>query len=174
MSGFGFRGLGDDSTDFFNPIVQALAPLDTSNLVTDPTQLMTGPSFVPSASDVESTIGQYLVDNGLIAPGQCLGCPPPSGGAPASNPPALSQAQLASIIQQWSTTTGKILQQVTLPSGQIQITGPNGQSEIIQTNANTAGISIPGLPSSFTGNGSSWLLIGGILFAVLAVGWGHK
>lgn len=80
------------------------------------------------------------------------------------------------LLQGAFASTEKILQQVTVPSGQIQITGPGGQSEVIQTNANTAGFMVPGFSNfgqAFSGIGSwIWLLIlgGGILFIADAAG----
>jgi hypothetical protein len=160
MSGFALRGLGDylahpglgdDGTTTDLSLVDPFN-LSTTNLVTDPSQMMTGPSF-PSAYTPGTTTGLTSSD---------INFPSASG---------LTSAQWASLSNQLTNILGKVLVQNTVPSGQIQITGPNGQSEVIQTNANTAGIGIPGLNLS---NYSQWLLPAGILLAILFVGWGHK
>jgi hypothetical protein len=83
-----------------------------------------------------------------------------TGGSPNTN-------LLSQLAQQWTNITGKILQQTTVPAGQIQITGPNGQSEIIQTSATTAGIGIPGLNVGNTSGLFSLVLLGGGIFLLV-------
>ncbi len=104
-----------------------------------------------------------------------LGLPPSANiiGGPGSSglPNSNLMSQLA---QQWTNITGKILQQTTLPAGQIQITGPNGQSEIIQTSASTAGIGLPGLMNNSNSLIQFVMLCGIGLVAVKVIeGAGH-
>lgn len=96
-----------------------------------------------------------------------LGLPASTSFGSGSSASSSSGINVNQAVQGALASTEKILQQVTLPSGQIQITGPNGQSEIIQTNANTAGIGIPGLNSAnSSGLFSILLIIGGGIFLV--------
>jgi len=116
--------------------------------------------------DVTAALDSALANMGLPF-GTCAGpgCGPSSSGGASSS--SVNSNLAASLAQQWTNITGKILQQVTLPAGQIQITGPNGQSEIIQTSANTAGIGIPGLNVGNTSGLFSLVLIGGGIFLLV-------
>lgn len=160
----GFRGLGDDS--IFVPA--ATGPSIADNLFV--------PFTLPTDSQVSSEIASGTISDPLSALYAQLQASGAAGGSSTGSPSmptaantGLTNNQLFQLIQQWSAQTGQIIKQVTLPSGQIQITGPNGQSEIIQTNGSTSGFALPNL-SNIGGSGGSliWLLLAGVVVFALA------